>query len=279
MVKILRLGLSECSLICIYWINTQLKKNNMLLDKKKQNLVKWLYTTSGFYDKRMKGHYFNQLLTLTNCGIYNSYMQQMLNIIKNCDKFEFCFHDIGHSGYVEQFKNFINPKERIIINHNIVFEFIRDKNVLFVSPFAPLYKSQIESGNCGKIYDNFPNVKKITAYKNIHTFFNNGPHNNIMETTQYIVNEISVFRDDFDCVIISCGAYSCLIADEISKWKKDVCTVGGNLQSMFGILNTRVKQHNPNILNEISNKECWIIDIPNEYKPYNYMKIENGCYW
>ena len=89
MVKILRLGLSECTLICIYWINTQLKKNNMVLDKKKQSLVKWLYTTSGFYDKRMKGNYFNQVLTSTNCGIYNSYMQQMLNIIKDCDKFEF----------------------------------------------------------------------------------------------------------------------------------------------------------------------------------------------
>jgi hypothetical protein len=40
-----------------------------------------------------------------------------------------------------------------------------------------------------------------------------------------------------------------------------------------------MKQHNCNILNEIANKEYWIMNIPDEYKPNNYMKIEGGCYW
>ncbi len=52
------------------------------------------------------------------------------------------------------------------------------------------------------------------------------------------------------------------------------CTAGGNLQAIFGIVNTRMKQHNPNILNELVNKEYWIMDIPNEYKPDNYMKMK-----
>jgi hypothetical protein len=279
MTKILRLGMSECTLLCIYWINVYLKKNNVYLDKNKRNLVKWLYTTSGFYDKKMKGNYFNQLLSVANSRVYNDYMHKILYIIKDCDKFEFCFHNIKYPNYMEQFKNWINPKERISIDSNVIFDFIRDKSVLFISPFAPLYKSQIDSGNCAKIHNNFPNVKNIIAYKNPYTFFNSGSHNNIFETVQYIINEISGFKDDFDCAIISCGAYSCLIADEINKWNKDVCTAGGNLQAIFGILNTRMKQHNPNILNELVNKECWIMDIPDEYKPHNYMKIEGGCYW
>ena len=31
--------------------------------------------------------------------------------------------------------------------------------------------------------------------------------------------------------------------------------------------------------NKINNPEYWILNIPDEYKPENYMKIENGCYW
>lgn len=296
MTKILRLGMTECTLLCIYWINVYLKKKDIYLDKNKCNLVKWLYTTSGFYDKKMKGTYFNQLLSDANSCVYNEYMHKLLDIIKNCDKFDFCIHNIKCSNYVEQFKNWINSKERISIDSNVIFNFIRDKRVLFITPFAPLYKNQIDSGNCAKIHNNFPNVKNIIAYKNPYTFFNSGPHNNIFETVLHIKNEIVVFKDDFDCAIISCGAYSCLIADELIKWNKDVCTLGflnpmrnpsfswyctagGSLQAIFGIFNARMKQHNPNILNELVNKEYWIMNIPDEYKPVNYMKIEGGCYW
>ena len=279
MTKILRLGLSECTLLCIYWINTYIKENNRHLNIMKRNLIKWLYATSGFYDKKMKGTSFNQKLMTGNSGVYNDYMQKILNIIKDADNFEFCFHNIRNENYIEEFKKFINPKETVVIDKNIIFPFIRDKNVLFISPFASLYKSQIESGNCAKIHNDFPNVKNVTIYKNPYTFFNSGPQNNIFETVTEIISEISKLKNDFDCAIISCGAYSCLIADEIHKWGKDVCTVGGILQQIFGIFNNRMKQHNCNILNEIANKEYWIMNIPDEYKPNNYMKIEGGCYW
>jgi predicted protein tyrosine phosphatase len=35
------------------------------------------------------------------------------------------------------------------------------------------------------------------------------------------------------------------------------------------------KEHNI----EIKNKDYWILNIPDEYKPDNYMMIEDGCYW
>ena len=48
---------------------------------------------------------------------------------------------------------------------------------------------------------------------------------------------------------------------------------------MFGILNRRSKFY-LNIDNkELENKEYWIMEIPDEYKPLNYEKIEEGCYW
>jgi hypothetical protein len=60
---------------------------------------------------------------------------------------------------------------------------------------------------------------------------------------------------------------------------KNVCTVGGDLQTFFGILNGRTKNWFKSNNIEIQYKEYWITEIPDEYKPSDYMKIENGCYW
>jgi hypothetical protein len=58
---------------------------------------------------------------------------------------------------------------------------------------------------------------------------------------------------------------------------KNVCTVGGQLQGFFGILNNRHKNFNK--CKEIPNKEYWILDIPEQYKPDGYKTLEDGCYW
>ena len=60
---------------------------------------------------------------------------------------------------------------------------------------------------------------------------------------------------------------------------KNVCTIGGDLQVYFGILNGRQKKWYKRDNIKLKNEEYWIVNIPEEYKPNNYMKIENGCYW
>lgn len=59
--------------------------------------------------------------------------------------------------------------------------------------------------------------------------------------------------------------------------------MGGELQGIFGIMSNRQKQHNQlNIYNPINilyesnqeNKKYWITEIPDKYKPPDYMKIE-----
>ena len=57
---------------------------------------------------------------------------------------------------------------------------------------------------------------------------------------------------------------------------KSTCVVGGDLNTYFGIASKRFYDFNKG---NIENKEYWIIDIPDEYKPNDYKKIENGCYW
>ena len=59
-----------------------------------------------------------------------------------------------------------------------------------------------------------------------------------------------------------------------SELGKDAIYVGGSIQTLFGIISSREKEHG-----KIKYNEYWITDIPIEYRPANYKLIENGCYW
>lgn len=296
--KILRLGLTECSLLFIYWLNQFKNINNIGITNSKNDLIKWLYTTSGYYDKTQKGTYFDVIHNDNDPNVYNTYMKTIFDFIKNSDIFDLKLHDYSwltraapvdtaHTtqyynlkNVIQEFKDCINPVKENHLTQKIVFDFIKNKKILIISPFSPLIKSQIESGNCKKIYHTTPNVKNILTYKFPYTFFNNGPHNNLIETSEYIFNDINNnIKKEYDSVLISCGAYGCLMAQKFYNISKNVCVIGGDLQTYFGILNSRTKQWFQENNIEIKNKKCWIMSIPHKYKPEGYMKIENGCYW
>jgi len=284
-VKLLRLGFTEFTLLVVYY----LEKHNIPINfyiPYKINKINWLYTTSGYYDKTQKSSYMNVKHRNGDPPIYNEYFETLLNFIKDSDNFTYYSHfDTANNDVKNQVKNllhFINPKNNYNITPDKVYEFIANKRVLIISPFAPLFKQQIESGNCKQIDPNFPKMEKTIYYRNIYTFFNSGPHANILETAKHIVDEVNALGEDFDSVLISAGAYGCILAKAFYDQNKNVCVVGGDLQKMFGILNTREKEtmaRNRIDINKLPNKHCWILNIPDEYKPLNYKKIENGCYW
>jgi glutamate racemase len=106
-----------------------------------------------------------------------------------------------------------------------------------------------------------------------YCFHNNGPHQNYFETLDAIFDEIR--EKDFDIAILGCGAYGHTLCHRIdSEMGKDAMYLGGAIQTLFGILNTRDKNKG-----DIKTNEFWITEIPEEYKPPNYKTIENGCYW
>jgi len=279
-IKLLRLGFTECSLLFIYWLNKYKNINNNELILSKNTLIKWLYTTSGYYDNKIKSNYMDAVHENIDPELYTHYMETLLNFIKDSDNFNFCLHQYKNNiQHFNEFKSFINPKTENHVSQEIVYDFIKDKNILIISPFSILIKNQIESGNVKVIYHTFPNVGRIYAYKNEYTFFNKGPDNNIFETAKTIVNNIKNSSDEFDCVLISCGAYGCLVANELYDYGKNVCLIGGDLQTFFGILNGRTREYfNKNSI-KIQHEKNWITQIPDEYKPKDYMNIENGCYW
>lgn len=278
--KILRLGMTECSLLFIYWLNQYKKINNRELTNSKNNLIKWLYTTSGYYDKTQKGTYFNVIHNNNDPNVYNTYMEIIFNFIKNSDIYKYAFHNFTLKNEIQEFKDCINPVKENNLTQEIVFDFIKNKKILIISPFSPLIKSQLESGNCKKIYNTTPNIDNILTYKFPYTFFNNGPHNNLLETSEFIFNDIiNNIQEEYVSVLISCGAYGCLMAQKFYNIKKNVCVIGGDLQTYFGILNGRTKKWFQENNIKINHEEYWIASIPDEYKPEGYMKIENGCYW
>jgi hypothetical protein len=273
--KILRLGFTESSLLFIYWLNNYNNINNKELIESKKNLIKWLYTTSGYYDNTIISYYMNAEHEFLDPVIYIKYMERLLNFIKQSDIFQIWLHNFEENKkYIDTFKNNIKSKSDYM-NHETITNFIANKNILIISPFSPLIKSQIDSGNVKKINKDFPDIKNIYIYRNSYTFFNKGNHNNILESVNHIINEIKNKKEDYESVLISCGAYSCLLAEELYNIGKNVCVVGGDLQTYFGILNGRTRESNYHI----NNPEYWIINIPDEYKPKDYMMIENGCYW
>lgn len=281
--KILRLGFTECTLLFIYWMNNHKHINNADLNNSKADLIKWLYTTSGYYDKTKQGNFFNVSHTIGDTDTYVKYMDILFDFLKQADVYACALHKFGgpYQSHIDEFKQTFNPIVYTFVSRDIVFNFIKDKKILIVSPFSKLMKLQIDNGNWKHIYPNAPTVKNSCVYTFPYTFLNNGPHNNILETSECIFKDIvNSVQDDYESVIISCGAYSCLIAKHFYEMGKNVCTVGGDLPGFFGILNNRHKKWiQADRSSEIENKEYWILDIPEEYRPEDYMKIENGCYW
>jgi hypothetical protein len=278
--KLLRLGYTECSLLFIYWLNNYKNVNNGELINTKANMINWLYTTSGYYDKTQLYTYFNIVHNKDDTRIYRQYMETIFEFIKNSDYYMFAFHEFTQKGLIEEFKRTIQPKNDSYIYQHIVYDFIKNKKLLVISPFSKLIKSQIDSGNYKRIYPDATTVEYCLEYTYPYTFFNNGPHNNILETAEYNFNIImQTVTDEYDSVLIGCGAYSCLLAKKFYDIGKNVCTLGGDLQTYFGIANTRLKNDYLKNNLEFNNKEYWILEIPEEYKPVDYMKIEDGCYW
>lgn len=293
--KILRLGYTESDLLLTYFVvNIAREKIDIMDDEflkiNTENMLKWFYTSSGFYDKSMKKIDINCFFSEN----FVSYMNRLINIIKNSNMCLLHFHEYIKDYYryfgelVEFFQDKIFSEIWYIdlSKFNMVYdqyynlnEFMQNKKVLIINPLSELMKEQFNNGNVYNANnpnnDLFPPIEKIVSHKNKYTFFNNGPNNNIAETYFNFCKEIANITEEYDCAVISCGAYSCLIASFISnKLNKDVFVIGGLLNNKFALKTQRLNEHNPGYI-----CNSYWIDIPDHLKPEGYKNIENGCYW
>lgn len=275
-MKITRLGYTESTLLYIYYYRNILKiEIDKSLSSGEKNMINWLYSTSGFYDKTIEGQYFNfNPDKCLNSEVYNTYVNIMLgffnkNKLNNVPNNLF-FHDptrVPPSFLHTYGITGVDP------NYDKFISFISDKNILIINPMSELMMSQYNNKNVNKIYPNFPSVKSITIYKNPYTFMNNGPDNNILETARKIADDIINMTKNIDnChIIISGGAYSYIIASYIDDFIDNYMILGGHLLTYFGIKHGRDD-------NSAKYNEYWV-SVPEHLKPVDYQKIENGCYW
>jgi len=285
-MKIVRLGMTESSLLFLTYISRnfqlepQIKKQ---ISKYILSLLNWLYTTSGYYDKSVKGNNFNFDVTALNKNYFN-FINHIEQSVNNCKETQFFFHE----GFVMSLFN--NYKIEFLTHYNIknfnllngskfydridsIFDYMRNKKVLAISSFDGLIKQQYDSGNVYKIYEKFPEIQSLEVIKFPYCFLNSGPHNNYFETLDAIFEKIK--KIDFDFALLGCGAYGHMLCHKIdTELNKDAIYIGGSIQTIFGILNKREKNHSNLKINEY-----WITEIPDEYKPSNYKSIEDGCYW
>jgi hypothetical protein len=269
-----RLGFTETSLLFIYYLNL-FKVDKKVYINAESRLINWLYTTSGFYDKTIIGNYFDFNSTyVINSEIYKKYFTKLLEIVKNTDyKLQLAFHNLDEKlkPYKEDFLKYINYYNKSKSYKNVL-DFMSNKHVLIINSYSSLMKKQYDSGNIKKICPEFPDIKSLQIFENGYTFFNNGPDNNILETVEKLCMHIKEY--DFDGAIISAGAYSCLFADYIeNNLKKDIFIIGGDLPLYFGIETKRIQKFNKDKINE------YFIKVPDNMKPKDYIKIEDGCYW
>lgn len=260
-----RLGFTESTLLfCYYLRNQKIEEINTIeFIKYEASFIQWLFNTSGFFDLS-----FNYTYDYIQTPVYEKLMNEFFQMSKQSTFTRFAIHDTTFSKYLPDFyKNFNINDYSFEKTLNELHTFVRDKNVLIINPMSKIMKSQYDSGNLFNI-NHFPRVNSIQYYINDYTFFNKSTNskNNSFEFVESIIPEIQSIQ--CDCVIISCGAISSLIANRIDK---DYLIIGSNLLTFFGIKHDRIKD-------QFQYNEYWV-DVPDECKPSDYKMVENGCYW
>lgn len=267
-----RLGFTESTLLFCYYLRNELKITNNEIITHEVSFLNWLFNTSGFYDAS-----FNYNYNYVYSENYKKLMVEFYQMSKQSKYSRFLIHNNSLSIYLPDFyKNFDIVNYSFKEQFNVIKSFVNCTNetpkVLIINPISKLMKHQYDSGNIFNLgvkelyMDDFPKIE-IQCYVNEYTFFNKKYNNqNSFDYVDSIMPEINSM--DFDCVIISCGAISSLIANRL---KKDYLIIGSDLLSFFGIKHDRIK-------GRYEYNEHWI-DVPDECKPVEYKMVENGCYW
>jgi hypothetical protein len=284
-----RLGMSESSLLFLYYIENKIENyDKQLLIYLRKQLFNWFYTTSGFFDIKIKGRYFdfeNEYENIIDSYSYKKYFSELLEFVKN-NKFKLfwfkCHNLNSFMNYLPLFFDYIK-KENTMINekynhiykiNEIIINNFEGKSILLIHNLSELMIEQYKNGNVKNINSLFPNVNKLVPLKLGYTFLNTPlDRNNIIERCDLInktIIEYFIKSFNIDFVVISCGAYSSLIAKRL-EGIVNYLMIGGELEKEFGIITNRQKNN--------INVTKYHIEVPDELKPEIHTLIENSCYW
>lgn len=267
-MKYQRPGYTESTLLLAKYLqDIDEDKYKTIYEKAFSKFINWLYTTSGFYDTKINGSFFNyDSRQILNSDCFIKFLNIYEKSIFKSDKLNFLIHKIVENEAINNYIGKLKPisMDEFWFNYRKWYGILENKKILLINSFAPLMIEQYENGNLHKIDNNFPRLADIISYRTKYTFFNTGPDSNYFETLYSILNDIR--KIEFDIALVSCGAYACPIVESISDNKLAI-SMGNRLSYMFGIDPGKER------------REFWITEIPTEYIPNDCNKIEAGRYW
>ena len=154
-------------------------------------------------------------------------------------------------------------------------EFLKDKTVLVVSPFAKSIEQQfpkLEKIWKGKITNNF-NLKTIKFPFSIGISSEMEQWGSYSNCLNHFKDEIS--KAEFDFCIIGAGAYSLPLCQHVKALGKSSIHLGGPTQILFGIMGKRWTD-NKGIAKYVN--DSWVTPLPEEM-PTRREINEGACYW
>lgn len=242
-MKYQRTGLTEGSLLYNEW----LKKYGLHRQDTEDEFINWLYSTSGWYDREISGTYFDiDVEAVKKSSNYQRFLHEYRDSLLNSDWLHLMLHSSWHLNGLESAKQrefveqFSKTNRAYWREPDFIHETTKDQRVLVVSSIAPLIAGKHE----------------VIPYLTPTTHLNHGDHHNSWETLDKVTRDIQDLAPHFDFALVSFGAYGCLLTDRIVKMGKSAATVGSGIYNIYPVG-----------------------EIPLEYRPNGYEKIENGRYW
>lgn len=180
------------------------------------------------------------------------------------------------------------PKQRfwsvgvLDIFHVIEHEFpwthaLKGCRLLIISPFADLFKKQIENQerfygknvfiDCSFVFLKPPMTQGTSPAR---------PYD--VELDDFMV-KVEAIKDGFDVALCSCGGYGNPLLKRLYQIGKSAIYVGGVLQMYFGVYGNRWLNERPLLMKYyVEGNDAWIRPEEKD-KPAGCENVEGGCYW
>ena len=235
--------------------------------------LKYLYTTSGFYSKKIYSNCIENIFVKKDVDLY---VEKTIEAVKNCDICMCCFIN-----EVPLINKYSNRNSFNVDWYDLYSDFddnswiysLKRKKILIISSFNKTILYQYN--NREKIFKNFSLPKMDLKFYDFPTTYlgNYNDKTNFFDNYNKILEEIKLF--DFDVALISAGAYGYLLAYDIKKIGKQAIELCSGMYPIFGI-----KNKTQSIIRRVSSmyNENWIFPLDDNI-PDNYMKLEKGSYW
>lgn len=221
--------------------NEWLKAKGLYRPDTEAEFINWLYSTSGWYDKTINGSYFDfDAEKVKASPVYQRFLDEYKQSLRNSDIFHLMVHSSYHLRGLEFQLDFANQ--------------FSQRNYCYWQDKEFLTKTIQDKRVLvvGSVAPLIAQKYEVTGYRTPQNFMNRGDEENSFETLDKVMGELPM---DFDIALVSFGAYGCLLVDRICKTGRSAMTIGSGIYELYPV------------------------SIPDEYKPKDYLKIENGRYW